>query len=260
VLARWAPKQRRRLGLQLTSGLLAIALGCTALAQTSATGPAQTPAQPNLSNPPAKPSPSSTPATASSISAPSLALGGRMGAKALVVIDGRTVVLAVGQSEQGVKLLRWDQEVAVVERAGAQFRLVAGAPARTVAGAAASGGDEIVIPVGPGGHFVANGAINGRVTRFVVDTGATSIAMSRDEAERLGLDLSQGTPVPISTAGGNVMGRALVLRSVRLGDVEVHNVQAVVTPAPMPFVLLGNSFLGRFQMRRDSDVMRLTRR
>jgi aspartyl protease family protein len=183
-----------------------------------------------------------------------------MGAKALVVIDGRTVVLAVGQSEQGVKLLRWEQDTAVVERAGAQMRLVAGAPARTLAGAAATGGDEIVIPVGQGGHFYAAGSINGRTTRFVVDTGATTISMSRDEAERLGLDLSQSTAVPISTAGGNVMGRALVLRSVRLGDVEVHNVQAVVTPAPLPFILLGNSFLQRFQMRRDSDVMRLTRR
>ncbi len=183
-----------------------------------------------------------------------------MGAKALVVIDGKTVVLAVGQSEQGVKLLRWEQDTAVVEQGGTPLRLQAGAPARTVAGAGSSGGDEIVIPVGPGGHFVASGAINGRTTRFVVDTGATTIAMSREEAERLGLDLNQGTAVPISTAGGMVTGRALMLRSVRMGDVEVHNVQAVVTPAAMPYVLLGNSFLGRFQMRRDSDVMRLTRR
>ncbi len=253
--------------------LRALALGVSLLtlvgsaAQAQAQIQTQAPSQATPAGPvnppwPSPPKAAGSPTAKASVntSAPSLALGGRMGAKALVVIDGKTVVLAVGQSDQGVKLLRWDQDTAVVEHAGAPLRLVAGAPAKTAAGAASTGGEEIVIPVGPGGHFMATGSINGRTTRFLLDTGATSISLSREEAERLGLDLTQGTPVPISTAGGNFMGRALVLRSVRLGDVEVHNVQAVVTPASMPFVLLGNSFLGRFQMRRDSDVMRLTRR
>ena len=50
------------------------------------------------------------------------------------------------------------------------------------------------------------------------------------------------------------------LGSVRVGDVTVYNVDATVVPAPMEHVLLGNSFLGRFQMRRDNDVLRLERR
>jgi aspartyl protease family protein len=52
----------------------------------------------------------------------------------------------------------------------------------------------------------------------------------------------------------------LSLRAVRVGEVEVANVDAMVIPAQMPYILLGNSFLGRFQMRRDSDVLRLERR
>jgi len=47
---------------------------------------------------------------------------------------------------------------------------------------------------------------------------------------------------------------------VRVGDVEIANVEAIVMPAAMPHVLLGNSFLSRFQMKRDNDVMRLEKR
>ena len=50
------------------------------------------------------------------------------------------------------------------------------------------------------------------------------------------------------------------LASVRIGDVEVYDVDAVVSPQPMPYVLLGNSFLTRFQMKRDNDQMVLERR
>ena len=60
-----------------------------------------------------------------------------------------------------------------------------------------------------------------------------------------------------STANGNVQVLNLTLDSVRLGDVEVANVGATVLPMAMPYVLLGNSFLTRFQMRRENDVMRL---
>ena len=62
------------------------------------------------------------------------------------------------------------------------------------------------------------------------------------------------------TANGAVPVHRLNLNAVRVGEVEVANVDAVVIPAQMPYILLGNSFLGRFQMRRDNDVMRLERR
>jgi aspartyl protease family protein len=52
----------------------------------------------------------------------------------------------------------------------------------------------------------------------------------------------------------------VTLNSVRVGDLELTNVGAVVMPLPMPMVLLGNSFLARLQMRRENDVMRLERR
>ncbi len=186
-----------------------------------------------------------------------VSLAGRMGDKALVVVGGQTHVLAPGQSAGGVRMLRWADDAAVLERSGSQFSLRVGGAPVAMAGAGGGGGREIVIPVGAGGHFMVDGSINGRVTRFMVDTGATRVAMSLAEAQRLGIDLSSAQPTLSSTAGGVVPTLTLTLARVRVGEVELSNVQAAVVQAPMPYVLLGNSFLQRFSMRREADVMRL---
>ncbi len=185
-------------------------------------------------------------------------LAGRMGDKALLVIDGRTQVLAPGQSVAGVRMLGWDGEVLLVERDGRRLQLRPGdAPSALPGAAAAPGGREIVIPASSGGHFVVAGSINGRATRFMVDTGATTVALSRAEADRLGLDLTGARAGLSGTAGGVVAVQQITLARLRVGEVELLNVAAMVTPTPMPFVLLGNTALSRFQMRRENDVMRL---
>jgi aspartyl protease family protein len=66
--------------------------------------------------------------------------------------------------------------------------------------------------------------------------------------------------VRLQTANGVSQGWLVRLASVRLGDVEVYDVDAVVGTQSMPYVLLGNSFLSRFQMRRDNEQMVLERR
>ena len=91
----------------------------------------------------------------------------------------------------------------------------------------------------------------------MVDTGATMVAMDKYEAERLGVDYKSGRRGITRTANGDVPVYAAKLASVRIGDVLVYNVDAVVSPAPMPYILLGNSFLTRFQMKRENDVMTL---
>jgi aspartyl protease family protein len=121
-------------------------------------------------------------------------------------------------------------------------------------------GREILIAAGPGGHFVTSGQINGKPVQFMVDTGATSVAFSQREADRLGIDWKRGQRGMSQTAGGVVPVYGVSLTSVRIGDVEVFNVNAMITPMEMPFVLLGNTFLSRFSMRRDSDVMKLEKR
>lgn len=190
--------------------------------------------------------------------AQSVSLAGQMGSKALLVIDGQTQMLAVGETARGVRLLQLQGDQVLVERGGVQSTLrVGAAPVRLAGTAVASGGREVVIPAGAGGHFVTAGAINGRAVRFMVDTGATAVSLGRAEAERIGLDWRRGERVMTHTAGGPVAANVLTLNSVRVGEVEVYNVVAVVVPAEMPLVLLGNSLLGRFSMRRDTDVLRL---
>jgi aspartyl protease family protein len=94
----------------------------------------------------------------------------------------------------------------------------------------------------------------------MVDTGASLVALGRDDAERMGIDLNGSRTAMMQTANGAVAAQIVTLNSVRVGDLELTNVGAVVMPQPMPMVLLGNSFLARLQMRRDNDVMRLERR
>ena len=187
-----------------------------------------------------------------------VALAGRMGTRALLVIDGQMHTLDVGASISGVRLLRWVGDDAEVSVGGSKTLLrAAGTPAHVGAAQSTTAAREIVIPAGLGGHFAPAGSINGKAVRFVVDTGATLVSMGRDEAQRLGLDLDRARAGVSQTANGPVAVQLITLDRVRVGEIEVTQVGAVVMPQSMPFILLGNSFLGRFQMRRDNDVMRL---
>lgn len=190
-------------------------------------------------------------------------LGGVMGNRALLVINGQPQMLAMGAAAGGVRLLALQGDTAQVEVGGRSLTLrVGGSPVALVGGtpAPATASREIVLTAGPGGHFMAGGAINGQAVNFMVDTGATTIAMSQSEASRLGLDLRNGQRGLSGTANGTVPVVLITLGRVRLGEIEVANVPAVVMPAQMPYILLGNSFLSRFQMRRENDVMRLSLR
>jgi aspartyl protease family protein len=194
--------------------------------------------------------------------AQSVSMQGMLGdSKALLVINGAPVTLGVGASAQGVTLRSLRNGQAEVEVGGKRQVLGIGSAPVSVGGGAGggSGAGEIVLPVGPGGHYGAQGAINGKPVTFMVDTGATSVAMSQSEADRLGLDWKRGQRSLSQTAGGVVPVYQLNLTSVRVGEVEVYNVGASVIQADMPFILLGNSFLSRFSISTSNGTMRLTK-
>lgn len=192
---------------------------------------------------------------------PAVSLAGVLGKKALLVVDGRTMALAPGESTQGVRLLAVGREDAQVEVEGHRMLLQLGGTPVQVSAAGTSGrGTRIVLAGDSAGHFFTQGSINGQATRFFVDTGASQIAMGQDEAERLGLRYRDGQRTAVGTANGITQGWRIRLALVRIADVEVYDVEAMVTPQSMPFILLGNSFLNRFQMTRTSDEMVLTRR
>lgn len=194
--------------------------------------------------------------------AQSVALQGMLGNKALLIVDGGAPKsVAPGETHKGVKVLATMGDQATVEIDGKRHVLRVGdAPASVGKGGGGSRGNKIVLTAGSGGHFLTQGAINGRAVQFMVDTGATSVAMGVAEAERIGIDYRKGTIGRGSTANGVVTVYHVKLASVRIGDVEVYDVDASVLPANMGHILLGNSFLTRFQMTRHNDQLVLERR
>lgn len=195
--------------------------------------------------------------------AQTVVLSGILGGKALLVVDGgppRSV--AVGQSHQGVKVIGIQAGQAMVEIGGARQTLRLGEGPVSAPPAEGEAGDQrrIVLHAGSNGHFRTPGQINGRTVNFIVDTGASVVSLSVTDADAIGLPYKSGQTVQVSTANGVTVGWRIMLSSVRLGSVDVYNVEALVTPAPMPYVLLGNSYLTRFQMTRTNDQLVLERR
>jgi aspartyl protease family protein len=196
--------------------------------------------------------------------AQSVALQGMMGNRALLIVDGHAPkMVAPGDTYEGVKVVSTSGEQAVVEINGQRHTLRVGdAPASVGNSAPRAGtGTQIVLPAGTGGHFYSEGLINGKPVNFIVDTGATFIALSMLEAQRLGIDYrTKGQQGRMGTANGSVTVWRVKLDSVRVGEVELFGVDAVLVPSDLPYVLLGNSFLSRFQITQGAGRMVLERR
>jgi aspartyl protease family protein len=127
--------------------------------------------------------------------------------------------------------------------------------------AAASGRPSVTLKSDMRGHFIALGSINGGSVRFLVDTGATFVALPASDAKRLGIDYLRGERARMQTANGIAAGYRVKLDSVRIGEVEISNVDAVVSENDaMGVILLGMSFLNRMEMKRDAQSMTLTKR
>lgn len=190
-----------------------------------------------------------------------VAMSGSLGKMALLVIDGTPRTVATGATVQGVKLVSVTGSDAVVEVKGKRLTLALGGAQVNLGGAASAGaGSQIVLSADSAGHFFTNGTINGKTVRFVVDTGATFVSMGAEQARQLGVDVTRGQRGVSSTANGLMTAYKVKLASVRVGDVQLYDVDGLVSQQPMEAVLLGNSFLTRFQMKRENDTMTLTKR
>ncbi|MCP5281032.1 MAG: TIGR02281 family clan AA aspartic protease [Rhodoferax sp.] len=185
-----------------------------------------------------------------------------LGNKALLVVDGgEPKSVAPGESFKGVRVISTQGDTAVLEVAGQRQSLRVGdSPVSVGKPINTATSRRIVLSADAQGHFFSQGLVNSRPVQFLVDTGATTIGMSSSDADRIGLPYKQGSSVQVSTANGVVPGWRVRLSSVRLSDVEVHDIEAIVTPIAMPFVLLGNSYLTRFQMTRNNDQLVLEKR
>ena len=187
-------------------------------------------------------------------------LVGLIGAKAIVVIDGGAPrTLAPGQkTAEGVLLLGTEKDAASFEIDGKKRTLRMG---QAYSAAARAGRENVTLSADARGHFVTMGSINGGSVRFLVDTGATMVALPASEAKRLGINYLQGQRGQVQTANGVAVAYRVKLDTVRIGDIEVNNVDAVVSENDaMGVILLGMSFLNRMEMKRDGQSMTLTKR
>lgn len=187
-------------------------------------------------------------------------LAGVFPGKALLTIDGGPPrIVPVGAlTPEGVKVLGVDGETATLEVGGRRRVLRVG---QNVAAQRSDGaGQKAVLRAGPGGHFVSSGSINGGAVRFIVDTGASLISIGAADAARLGIDPGRGRPGMAQTANGVTPVSLVRLDEVRIGDIVLKNIDAVVHGQNLPYVLLGNSFLNRTEMLREGDQMILKRR
>lgn len=180
--------------------------------------------------------------------------------KAVLIVDGgapRTYSPGAKIGEDA-KLVAVDDETATLEIGGKRERIAIGGHAGRTKGA--RGTATAILNADDRGHFMVDGQINGSSMRMLVDTGATMIALSSDDALRLGIDYRKGQVGMVNTANGVAKVYRVKLDSVRVGDIELHHVDAAVQENGLPFALLGMSFLNRTAMQRDGDTMTLVKR
>jgi aspartyl protease family protein len=196
-------------------------------------------------------------AAAADVSAVALTQG-----KAVLVIDGgRPRTVTVGEvTPENVKLISATSDEAVVEIDGRRRTVPLGG--RISVGPFESGRQQAALTADAGGHFFATAAVNGISLRFIVDTGASMVTLSRADAKRAGVLYLSGQRARVQTANGVANAWRVKFDSVKLGSITLTNVDGLVIEgnALGGAGLLGLSFLNRTEMRRDGDQMTLTRR
>ena len=194
--------------------------------------------------------------------AQTVTLSGVLGDKALLIVNGRPPkIVAPGETHHDVKVISTRSDMAVVEILGVQHTLRVGeSPVSVGSGTTGISSTRLVLHATGDGFYVTQGQINGHAVQFLVDTGATYVALGATDAARFGIKYLSGQIIPMATANGMSYAWRLRLPNVKVGDVTLYEVDASVVPTAMPGVLLGNSFLSRFQMTQANGQMILDKR
>jgi len=179
--------------------------------------------------------------------------------------DGKQYKLNKGESTpQGIKLISSNSDNAVLEINGKRTNYALGSHISASGGVKNSAGKKVdearIWPLR--GMYSTAGSINGQVVYFLVDTGATFVSMSSEQAKRLGIDYHyKGEPSTASTANGVVRIFRVNLDMVKVDDIELRNVQgAVIEGNSSREVLLGMSFLRRTKIEYHGDMMLLKKK
>ena len=180
--------------------------------------------------------------------------------RAVVRVAGGEALIKVGEtSPQGVTLISADAKQAHVRYRGQEYHL----SISNRVGASFRELEQAHIAIAPDryGQYRIGGSINDSSTNFLVDTGASVVAISSQEATRMGLLYERGEKGVVETAQGTAESYFMILDEVAVGGIRVYNVQAAVIEGAYPIdILLGMSFLRQVAMREVGGVLTLTQK
>lgn len=178
--------------------------------------------------------------------------------RAMLRIDGEHRFLRVGETtREGLTLVFADTQRAVLEYDGAEIEL--SLSNRITSNFVKTAKSSLSIPSDPMGQYWVRGFVNGHAVNFLVDTGASVLAMSSVEADRLGIDfIGEGQAGIAQTAQGEAVSHFVNIPAVEVGGIAVHNVRAAVVEGSYPrAILLGMSFLRHVEMEQQEGTLML---
>lgn len=175
---------------------------------------------------------------------------------AVVNVDGVRKLVKVGAvGPGGVQVISADSRGAVLRVNGVERKYTL--EREYSQGFAVPTKTTVSIAKGIGGHYWIAGSANGQPVQFLVDTGATTVAMNSSQASQLGIDFRVvGKPMVVSTASGTAKAWRVTLDNVKIGAIQVMGVEAMVLDGPAPTeALLGMSFLSRVSWREEQGML-----
>lgn len=178
--------------------------------------------------------------------------------KAMVSLDNKQHLLKVGEAtDLGVKLIQATSKYAILEIDGKQSKYLLGNRVSTSYKVQQKKQTQIFRD--QQGFFKTTGTINGSSVEFLVDTGASAIAINSLLARRLGIQYKlDGKTTQVSTASGVVPAYSVKLKRVKVGDITLNNVAALIIEGNDPSIpLLGMSYLGQLNIINEGQVMTL---
>lgn len=199
---------------------------------------------------------------APALAATQLNVVGLFSGKAVVAINGSTPqTISAGQTKSGVKLISATSESATFLVEGKQQTLKMGQAASVAGANAPANNTPVSLYADLAGHFFGNLSINGVSLKYVVDTGATTVALNSGDAKYAKIDYEKGERISMSTANGDVSAYLVKINTLKIGTIILNNVVATVNEGGSPpFVLLGMTALNHLDMKRDNAIMTLSKK
>ena len=196
------------------------------------------------------------------LAATQLNVVGLFSGKAVVAINGSAPqTIAAGQTKNGVKLLSANSESAIFLVEGKQQTLKMGQAASIAGANAPANNSPVSLYADQAGHYFGNLNVNGVSLKYVVDTGATTVALNSGDAKFAKIDYEKGEKVTMSTANGNVSAYLVHINTLKIGTIVLNDVVATVSEGDSPpFVLLGMTALNRMSMKNENAILTLSKK